>query len=132
MAKKRGGFLLGPWAFLVGAVLALVIGVFNSGAFNTPFVGPEVYSLLLAILIIAGILVGILNVKSKESSKFLLAGLALVIVSFMGDSAISALETISVFSLGSILRSLLNALLILFIPATIIVALKSVFEITRD
>ena len=131
MAKKKGKFLLGPWAFLVGAVLALVIGVFSSGAFNTPL-GPGVFNLLLAVLIIAGILVGFLNVTSQESSKFLLVALALVIVSFMGDSAISALETISVFGFGSILRSLLNSLLILFIPTTIIVALKSVFEITRD
>lgn len=125
MVRKRGNNMLGAWSFLVGVILALIVGIFNAQ------LGPSTYNIILAILIVAGILVGLLNVKIKDSSKFLLAALALVIVSFMGDIAISALETIAAFGLGTMLKSLLNALLILFIPTTIIVALRSVFEIAR-
>jgi hypothetical protein len=67
--------------------------------------------------------VGFLNITTTESSKFLLAALALVIVSFMGQLVLSIIP-----QLGRIL----SALLILFVPATIIVALKIVFEVSKD
>lgn len=124
--KNKGKNMLGAWAFLIGVILAIVIGIFNTQ------LGPQTDNIILASLIIIGALVGFLNITDKESQPFLLSALALVIVCFMGDIAIAALETISTFGLGSMIRHLLNAMLILFVPTTIIVALKSVFELARD
>jgi hypothetical protein len=123
MAKAKGN-LVGAWAFLIGVVLALVMAIFQAQ------LGPTSQSGIIGLLLIAGILVGLLNVGTKDSSKFLLAGLALVIVANFGSAAISSLEVIP--AIGSFLRILLNQLLILFVPATIIVALKSVFEIAKE
>jgi len=127
MAKKKGKMKgIGAWAFIIGVVLALVLGLFSIQ------LGPNIYNGILGLLIISGILVGLLNVNSNDSSKFLLAAVSLVIVSFMGGSVISALGTVSFLKIGIILGEVLNALLFLFIPATIIVALKSVLEIARE
>lgn len=122
MAKKRSMNQLGAWAFLVGVVLAVILGIFNDQLVS-------VNNVIIAILVIAGILVGLFNVKDKESSKFLLAALALVIVSYLGDNAISAWTAIP--AAGEMLRNILTALLILFVPTSIIVALRAVFEIAK-
>ncbi|MBT4135823.1 hypothetical protein HOD75_04800 [archaeon] len=127
MAKKKGKMRgIGAWAFIIGVVLAIVLGIFSSQ------LGPNLYNGILGLMIISGILVGLLNVDSNDASKFLLAAVSLVIVSVMGGSVISALGTVSFLKIGIILGEILNALLFLFIPATIIVALKSVLEIARE
>ena len=121
MVKK----LVGAWAFLIGVLLTVVLAIFG------PWIGYSAKSGIIGLLIIAGILVGLLNIGHKNSSKFLLAGLALVIVSFMGRDVISVLGTITFLNMGMIMRDILTYLLVLFVPATIIVALKSVFEIAH-
>jgi len=120
---KSKGKILGAWAFLVGVVLAVILGILGTG-----------YSWVLALLVIAGILVGLLNVTDKESSGFLLAGVSLVIVSAMGQNALDVFSSVSLWSIpiGTMLAGILSALLILFVPATIIVALKSVFDIAKN
>jgi len=122
MAKGNLGAVVGAWAFLIGVLLAVVLGIFSAQLSNA-------YNAILGLLVVAGILVGLLNIRNKDTSRFLLAALALVIVSYMGDNAISALGAVAL--IGPILSNILSALLVLFIPTTIIVALKSVFEIAR-
>ena len=78
----------------------------------------------MGVLVILGIIIGLLNVTAKESSGFLLASLALVIVSILGQSVLNTI----IPQIGSIL----NMLLIIFIPATVIVALKTIFEISKN
>jgi len=76
-------------------------------------------------LILLGLIVGFLNVTGRETTPFLLAALALVIVSWMGGP---------IFNLGwlTILQSVLNAIMIFVIPATIIVALKAIYALAHD
>ena len=73
--------------------------------------------------VVLGIIIGLLNIVAKESSKFLLAALALVIVSFMGQSYLSIIPAVG---------AILNLLLVMFVPATIIVALKTVFDVSKN
>ena len=98
-------------------LLAIVIGLFTS------YLGAETYKIILIVLVVLGIIIGLLNVNHKESSGFLLAGLALVVVSFFGQATLSIIPQIG---------SVLSALLVLFVPAVIIVALKAMFVISRD
>ena len=130
MVKRKGFFsegrehLLGAWAFLIGVILAVVLGIFSSR------LGDGANSSITGLLVIAGILVGLLNIGNRNSRNFLLAAVSLVIVSYMGSNVISALEGVAI--VGPILRDTLSALLVLFIPATIIVALKIVFELAHN
>ena len=121
---KNSKKLIGAWAFLIGVLVALVVGIVGD---SLP-AGLQVW--VLGTLVIAGVLVGILNVNAKESSGFLLAALALVIVSFMGSNVIDSFGSVKI--IGPMLKNILLYLLVLFVPTTIIVALKSVFEIAKD
>ena len=109
---KRNGNMLGSWAFLIGFILAIIFGFLGT-------VNPMLTMVLMAI----GLIVGLLNVTSSEVSQFLMAGTVLVIVSVFGQEVISSVPVAS---------SILEALAILFVPATLIVALKHVFSLARN
>ncbi len=115
MAKKKQQNVLGAWAFLAGVIIALIVGLFGL-----------VDATWTTILLVLGIVVGLLNVGGKELKEFLLAGTVLVIVSALGGQALLNLQ-LSVVNVGLIF----DALVTLFVPVTIVVALKSVFAIAK-
>ena len=112
MAKKKSDNSLGSWAFLVGVILAVVLGLI--GSLNPTWIW---------ILVIIGLIVGLLNVTGSEMGPFLLAGAVLIIASEFGGDALGSVR---------ILDNVLQALLVLFVPATIIVAIKHVFSLARN
>jgi len=105
---------LGGWAFLVGVVIAIIAGLFVS----------EMGASLAGVLVVIGIIVGLFNVTGKESQSFLLATVALVIVSAFGGQAISD----SIPILGNVLK----ALLVLIVPSTIVVAIREAFGVAKS
>ena len=111
MARKRTGNMLGSWAFLIGVILAVVFGFMGSLSQN-----------LIYILVILGVIVGLLNIGDEEVSPFLMAGVVLVIVSTLGQSVVASINYFD---------TILQALTVLFVPATIIVALKHVFSLAK-
>jgi hypothetical protein len=122
MAKKKSvmakAHLLGSWAFLVGFIFALVLGLGFAGAYRAT---------LVWVVFLAGVVVGLLNVGGKEETKaFLSAGTVLVLVSFLGVQ-VGTFEGIA-----PVISDVLKGILALFVPATIIVAIRSVFAIARD
>ncbi len=121
MVKSKEN-LLGAYAFLIGVIFSIFVGLLQDS------LGAEASNSPYAILVILGVFVGSLNVGDKESLTFLLVSTVLVVVAGQGQSALIYLSSIPVIAL---LNSILNALLILFIPATIIVALKTVFSIAK-
>jgi hypothetical protein len=113
MAKKNSMNMLGGWAFLIGVVLAIILG---AGFLpNSP--------LLLSILVIIGLVVGILNVTGNEVSSFMMAGAVLIIASSLGQTSMAAIP---------IVGNILDSLLAIFVPATIIVAIKHAFTLARN
>jgi len=118
---------VGAWAFLIGVILATLIGI-STALIPVPIL--NTYSAAIyAILVILGIIIGFVNVAPKDSPTFLIAGAVLVIVSKFGmDSVHGSLIGIGV---GDFVVSVFGALLALFVPATIIVALKTVFSIAK-
>jgi hypothetical protein len=121
MVKSKEN-LLGAYAFLVGVILAVVLGLLQKSlvgsANNSPYV----------VLVLLGVLVGFLNTGDKDSMVFLFASVALVIVSGFGQSALIYVSSVPVLSS---LSDILAALLVMMVPATIIVALKAVFSMAK-
>jgi hypothetical protein len=113
------------WAFLVGVVLAIIIGL------STTFIGPlKTYGApIYVILIILGIVVGSMITGGKDSQTFLLIGAILVIISKFGMESVR--ESLIGIGLVDVVSSAFSALLVLFIPATIIVAIKTVFAMAK-
>ncbi len=112
MPAKNKGNLIGAWAFLIGVILAVIIGLLGVTS-----------NIILGILVILGLVVGLMNVGAKDVNTFLLAAVVLVIVSYMGSEALEVITWV---------KNILSSLLIMFVPATVIVALKSVFSIARS
>ena len=86
----------------------------------------QIYGLLVLIGIVVG---SFIKVEGEESHTFLIAGAVLVIVSKFGKESVSG--SLIGLGLGDVVSSIFGALLILFIPAMIIVALKTVFSIAK-
>ena len=93
-------------------ILAALVGAFSGGLTQGTAI----------TLVVLGLLVGLFNINDKETTPFLFAAVSLVIVSAFGSQALAVVPVLS---------RILDALMILFVPATIIVALKAVFGIAR-
>lgn len=125
MAKKMmsggGRGMLGSWSFLVGLLLAVLLGVGLTGPYATQ---------MYWVVFLLGIVVGLLNITSQEASAFLTAGTVLVLVSYLGADVlgVAAQAGLGLDKLVSILQSILT----LFVPATIVVAVRAVFGLARS
>lgn len=119
---------IGAWAFLIGVILAVMIGL---STILIPISFLTTYSAqIYAVLIILGLIVGFMHVKGKDSHTFLLAGAVLVVVSKFGmESGITG--SLIGIGIGTAISSTFAALLVLFVPATIVVAIKTVFSIAK-
>lgn len=115
--QKKNENTVGSWAFIVGFILAVLLGLGFTGAYQ---------STLLWIVFLLGVVVGLMNITTKETTAFLASGTVLVIVSFFGVQ-------VGVFqNVAPLIVNILRGILTLFVPATIIVALRSVFVLARD
>jgi len=119
MPIKSRENLIGAWAFLFGIILAVVVGL---------FAGENTSPIILGILAILGLVVGF-SVSEKNVQTFLFASVSLVIVSFAGMQGLVLSAAVMGISIGKIVASILGTLLVLFVPAAIIVSLKTVFSI---
>ncbi len=119
----------GAWAFLIGVILAVLIGIATSSFIPISKI-VQFSSPIYAILVIIGIYVGFkLHVEGKNSQNFLIAGAILVIVSKFGMESVTG--SLIGIGIGDTVASTFSALLTLFVPATIIVAIKSVFSLAK-
>lgn len=126
--KSKENFV-GAWVFLTGVILAVIIGIWTT--FFIPISKITQYSSpIYAILVILGIIVGAkINVSGRgDSQTFLVSSAVLVIVSKFGMESVSG--SLIGIGIGDLVSSVFGALLVLFVPATIVVALKTVFSIT--
>lgn len=113
MARKRKGNMLGSWSFLIGVILALVFGFVQVAGLS-----PNI----TYFLVVLGIIIGLLNIADEEAHPFMVAGVVLVIVGTLGQGVVSAVP---------VFDRILQSLTVLFVPATIIVALKHVFSLAK-
>ena len=110
MAKTN---IIGGWAFVIGIVLAILIGI-----------GVDMTNSIVAVLAVLGIIIGLLNITDKEVQPFMLASIAVLLASYMGGDVLSMVPMIK-------LGNALQAIMAMVVPAIIIVALKEVFEIAK-
>lgn len=121
VGKHKGR--IGSWAFLIGVIIAVIVGLLSG------VIGEGMISLLVVVLVIIGIVVGLLNVNDEETTPFLMSGAVLVIVGSLGGNAMAVLSN-SV--LTAWVPNILSSLLMIFVPATIIVAVKNVWGLAHD
>ena len=110
MIKMQGNFV-GGWAFLIGVILAFVLGFLGGANQNWTYV-----------LFVIGLIVGFLNIADRESESFLMAGVVLVIVSAFGQGVLGVIPALS---------RIFDFLMTIFIPATVVVAIRHAFGLAR-
>ncbi|MBW2980079.1 hypothetical protein KY360_01505 [Candidatus Woesearchaeota archaeon] len=113
---------IGKYAFIIGVVLAVILGLAIPGL-------AAASGWLLSLLVILGLVVGYLNVAGKATKDFLLIATILVIVSSMGGTA-TILGSVQV--IGKYLQGILNSIMAFVVPAVIVVGLKAVYAMAKQ
>ena len=129
MVLKSKENSVGAWAFLIGVILAIIIGI--STTFFIPIEQISQYSSpIYAILVLLGIFVGYkIDMGGKDTQNFMISGAILVVVSRFGMESVKG--SLIGIGIGDLVTSIFSALLVLFVPATIVVAIKNVFSISK-
>jgi len=106
---------LTQWAFLLGAIISVLVGVL--AALQSSFAANKWIPVILVVL---GLIVGLVNVTSKEVVGFLVAAIALVAFS---SSGLSTLDNL-IPKLGTLLGSAVQAFAFFVGAAAVVVAVK--------
>ncbi|OIO27637.1 hypothetical protein COX86_03370 [Candidatus Micrarchaeota archaeon CG_4_10_14_0_2_um_filter_60_11] len=111
----KGGNSIGPWAFIIGIVIAILAG----------FMGMQT-SLIVLALAVLGLVVGFLNVSEKETMPFLVATIAFMmaassLVVVFAAVGMAGIETVIMQNIGTFVA-----------PAAAVVAIKALYDITKD
>jgi hypothetical protein len=109
MNKALG--IIGFVAFILGLVIAVVAGALGWQ-----------YDWVILVLVVLGIIIGALNISSKEMIPLLLATIALIVV----GGVFAPIKTLGV---GSILDAILSLVATLMAPAAVIVAIKALWAV---
>lgn len=114
---------IGKWAFIVGVVLAIIMGI---GVGLSQAWGSNAWLILL--LVVLGLVVGFVNITAKEVQGFLIAAIALLAAN---TANLSAADTL-IRSLGSILEGIIANVVLVVAPAALIVALRAVYGFAAE
>jgi hypothetical protein len=101
---------IGRWAFIIGTIISVIAGFIEIGLTG------------LGILVVLGIIVGFVNITSKEISDFLLATIALMLVGTVG---------LNIPYIGELVTNILSAFISFVAGAALVVALKEALTISR-
>ena len=99
----------GHWAFILGVLLAIIAGLVPQLQTST----------ITWILVLLGLIVGFLNVTISETQEFLIAAIALLLISSTGALPV----------LGTVIAVMLSNIVAFVAPAALIVALKAVYDL---
>ncbi len=110
---------IGEWAFVLGVIVAVVAGI----AIN--YLG-DFAGWIPLVLVILGIIVGLLNIKDKETTPFLIASIAL-----LATGAISTFMLIddAIPLLGTVLSNIFGNIAVFVAPAAVIVSLVTIHKL---
>ena len=121
MAKKKDSWMtkIGPWAFFIGLLLALLASFRGT---------------IFWILGLLGIVVGLLNITDKEVKTYLLASITFLIsVNTLSVTFTKLIDKVSLFGENMTMINTLLANIALFVaPGAAIVALKALYIVTKD
>ena len=106
---------VGSWSFIIGLIIAVIVGLFT-----------EATGMIVTILVLLGLVVGFLNITDKEIHGFLVAAIALMLAGGAGN----LLGTVP--AIGGILERVLNNFVVFVAPSAIVVAVKQLYNISKD
>ena len=113
---------IGKTAFVAGVLFAILGGIWGGRTEPTN-------DTVIAILLIAGVVIGLLNITAREASTVLVATIALIVLGIWGTTSAAA----PLFDLSQGLAEntigIVDAFALLMAPAAIIVSLRAVIGV---
>ncbi|MCJ7572095.1 MAG: hypothetical protein MUO82_09515 [Candidatus Thermoplasmatota archaeon] len=139
MAESKMMSKIGTWAFIIGIIIALIVGLYQAytiegKSYSTGFFGTDTGGIIAWVLAAIGAIIGILaalgkgTITKNETPGFLLAGIAIVV---MGGVFVGWNNLITPW-IGSLLSGISMALSIFVAPAVGILAIKAVWDMGKD
>ncbi len=110
---------VGHYSFIVGVILAIVLGLVSLGT-ATPW--------LSSLLVVLGLIAGFINVTGKETKEFLMVAAVLIIAVGIGG-ATTMLGSVEI--IGPYISGIFTQILAFVVPATAVVALKDVWALGK-
>lgn len=123
MSKTKELIKYGNILFLIGILITIIGGLIQLSSSNAKIV--------VATLFIIGIAIGFLNITSKESISFMIAGIAIVMLMqpiLVAMSQRFGLEGFMLTALGSMYTYLVS----LIVPAVLVVAFRTFIKTAKD
>lgn len=123
---------IGSWAFILGALIAVIVGIYNAFMNNGSF--GDYGGIIAWVLGILGVIVGVLAAMGKgtitknETQGFLIAGIALVVMGAIFSGTEFQLEPY----IGALLKGISIALSVFVAPAVGILAIKSLWDLGKE
>ena len=114
---------IGDYSFIAGVILAVVLGLAASQLGDTA-------AWLWSLMVVLGLVVGFLNVSGKETKEFLWVAVVLVVVAYAGSAQIDKWQGVKF--IGTYLSGIFNSILAFVTPATVVVALKDVWGLSKS
>lgn len=136
--EKKGKSVLaqiGSWSFIIGVLIALVVGICIGAGALEPLDGDragDTEGYIATILVILGVVVGLVGalglgtIQKDEMVGFLVAAIALVAVG-LGATLFEKIPLI-----GDFLSGITGSMLIFFAPAAVILAIRYLWDIGRN
>jgi len=106
---------MGRIAFIVGIIIAVLLGFMT-------------FSYSSLVLVILGLIVGFLNIASKETHNYLVAVIALLVIGFSGLQVFNVLGN----GLNNWVQTVLASFIIFVAASGLVVAIKAVWEFSRE
>ncbi len=113
---------IGKYAFLVGIVLAVILGLALPLG---DMAGP-----LTSLLVVLGLIVGFMNVTHDETKEFVTLSAILVFVAYAGGAGYESLASLHL--VGDYVRGILENVIIFVVPAAVVVILKEIVALAKD
>ena len=112
MNKALG--IIGFIAFAIGILVAITFGIFPKDG--------DAYNIVVILLLILGVVIGLLNITTREMLPLMVSTIALVVV---GD----VFEPITTLGIGQILDAVLSLIATLMAPAAVISAIRALVSV---
>jgi len=114
---------IGHYSFIGGVVIAVVLGLVPSATLG------DSAGWLASVLVVLGLVVGFMNIGSKETKDFMLVATVLIIAAYAGGAS-AILGSVQV--IGAYLTGIFSNILAFVIPATVVVGLKQVWALGQS
>ena len=138
MADSKMMSKLGTWAFIIGIIIALIVGLYQAytieGNTTGGFFAEDLGGIVAWVLAVLGAIVGILAVLGRgtitksETPGFLLAGIALVVM----GGVFAGWNNVITPWIGSLLAGVAMSISIFVAPAVGLLAIKAIWDMGKD